>query len=60
MILSVWSGVRPLIYEEGKNASELSRRDEVLISPSGLISIAGGKLTGYRAMAEEVVGFSDG
>lgn len=55
MILSMWSGVRPLIYEEGKNASELSRRDEVLISPSGLISIAGGKLTGYRAMAEEVV-----
>lgn len=55
MILSMWSGVRPLIYEEGKNASELSRHDEIMVSPSGLISIAGGKLTGYRSMAEDVV-----
>ncbi|MET3505824.1 glycerol-3-phosphate dehydrogenase/oxidase [Halalkalibacter oceani] len=52
---SSWSGLRPLIYEEGKTASELSRKDEVLMSDSGLISIAGGKLTGYRKMAERVV-----
>lgn len=51
---SEWSGVRPLIYEEGKSPSEISRKDEIFISPSGLITIAGGKLTGYRKMAETV------
>jgi glycerol-3-phosphate dehydrogenase len=54
-IESSWAGVRPLIYEEGKNASEISRKDEIWQSPSGLITIAGGKLTGYRKMAEMVV-----
>ncbi|RIV19232.1 glycerol-3-phosphate dehydrogenase/oxidase, partial [Alicyclobacillaceae bacterium I2511] len=52
---SVWAGVRPLIHEEGKAPSEISRKDEVFISPSGLITIAGGKLTGYRKMADKVV-----
>lgn len=54
-IVSHWAGLRPLIYEEGKSMSELSRKDEIFESPSGLISIAGGKLTGYRKMAERVV-----
>lgn len=52
---SGWAGVRPLIHEEGKGPSEISRKDEVWVSPSGLITIAGGKLTGYRKMAEMVV-----
>jgi glycerol-3-phosphate dehydrogenase len=52
---SSWAGLRPLIHEEGKSPSELSRKDEIFESPSGLISIAGGKLTGYRKMAERVV-----
>ncbi len=52
---SSWAGLRPLIHEEGKSASELSRKDEIFESPSGLISIAGGKLTGYRKMSERVV-----
>jgi len=54
-IESGWAGLRPLIHEEGKSASELSRKDEIFESPTGLISIAGGKLTGYRKMAERVV-----
>ncbi|HHW36284.1 MAG TPA: glycerol-3-phosphate dehydrogenase/oxidase [Bacillales bacterium] len=54
-IESSWAGVRPLIYEEGKNASEISRKDEIWESQSGLITIAGGKLTGYRKMAETIV-----
>lgn len=54
-IVSTWAGLRPLIYEEGKSASELSRKDEILDSPSGLLSIAGGKLTGYRLMAEKII-----
>jgi len=52
---STWAGIRPLIYEEGKNPSEISRKDEIWESRSGLITIAGGKLTGYRKMAETVV-----
>ncbi len=54
-VLSAWSGLRPLIHQDGKSPSELSRRDEIFLSKSGLISIAGGKLTGYRVMAKKVV-----
>ena len=54
-IVSSWAGLRPLIHEEGKSASELSRKDEIFTSDTGLVSIAGGKLTGYRKMAERVV-----
>ena len=52
---SSWAGVRPLISQEGKGASEISRKDETWVSDSGLITIAGGKLTGYRKMAETVL-----
>lgn len=52
---SSWAGLRPLIHEEGKDPSEISRKDEIFISNSGLITIAGGKLTGYRKMAESIV-----
>ncbi len=52
---SSWAGVRPLIYEKGKDPSEISRKDEIWEADSGLITIAGGKLTGYRKMAESVV-----
>ena len=53
-IESSWAGLRPLIHEDEKDPSELSRKDEIFISESGLISIAGGKLTGYRKMAQRV------
>ncbi|MGB3546538.1 MAG: glycerol-3-phosphate dehydrogenase/oxidase [Saprospiraceae bacterium] len=52
---SNWAGLRPLIYEEGKEGAEMSRKDEIFESESGLLSIAGGKLTGYRKMAERIV-----
>ena len=54
-VKSSWAGLRPLIHEEGKPASELSRKDEIYVSNTELISIAGGKLTGYRKMAERIV-----
>ena len=53
--ISSWAGLRPLIHEEGKSASEISRKDEIFESKSGLVSIAGGKLTGYRKMSQKVV-----
>ncbi|WP_408869015.1 glycerol-3-phosphate dehydrogenase/oxidase [Brochothrix campestris] len=52
---SSWSGVRPLIFEKGKDPSEISRKDEIWEAESGLLTIAGGKLTGYRKMAENIV-----
>lgn len=54
-IESSWAGIRPLIHKEGKSPSQLSRKDELFFSKSGLITIAGGKLTGFRKMAEKVV-----
>ncbi|MBK8504758.1 MAG: hypothetical protein IPL46_22635 [Saprospiraceae bacterium] len=54
-IVSSWAGLRPLIYEDGKSASEISRKDEIFEADNGLLSIAGGKLTGYRKMAERII-----
>lgn len=54
-IESSWAGIRPLILEEGKDPSEISRKDEIWEGKSGLLTIAGGKLTGYRHMAEGIV-----
>jgi glycerol-3-phosphate dehydrogenase len=51
-----WSGLRPLLAEEGKSPSEISRRDEIMVDEAtGLVTIAGGKLTAYRRMAERIV-----
>ncbi len=54
-IESSWAGIRPLIHQVGKDPSQLSRKDELFFAKSGLITIAGGKLTGFRKMAEKVV-----
>jgi len=55
-ILSVFAGIRPLVkVGEGKNTAALSRDHTVHIDPSGLLSIAGGKWTTYRNMAEDAV-----
>jgi glycerol-3-phosphate dehydrogenase len=54
-VVSVWSGLRPLVAEAGKSASDVSRRDELWQGPAGVLSVAGGKLTAYRRMAERVV-----
>ncbi len=54
-IVALWSGVRPLVAQEGKSASDISRKDELWTGPAGILSIAGGKLTAYRQMAERAV-----
>jgi glycerol-3-phosphate dehydrogenase len=53
-IVGSWAGLRPLINQPGKAPKEMSRKDEVWVD-GRLLSIAGGKLTGYRKMAEEVM-----
>ncbi len=53
---SSWAGVRALFSNgDDDKPGEISRNEEIFISASGLISMAGGKLTGYRKMAEEAV-----
>ncbi len=54
-VVSLWSGLRPLLGDEGKSPSEISRRNEVLTGPGGVKAIAGGKLTSYRSMASRLV-----
>lgn len=54
-VTAAWSGLRPLIAEPGKEAKEMSRKDEVWIGAGGMVTIAGGKLTGFRKMAEDVM-----
>jgi glycerol-3-phosphate dehydrogenase len=53
--VTAWAGLRPLVAQPGKPPTEISRKDEILIGPAGVITIAGGKLTGYRKMGEQVV-----
>lgn len=55
-VLSMWSGLRPLIRKQGaRSTAALSREHEVSVSASGLVSVAGGKWTTYRSMAEDAV-----
>ena len=50
-VVSVWSGLRPLLKEKGRPSS-LARDCKIAVDDNGLVSIAGGKLTIYRSMAE--------
>ncbi len=54
-IRSVFCGLRPLVKGNQKSTSALSREHTITVSPSGLISISGGKWTTYRKMAEDVL-----
>ena len=51
---SSYVGVRPTLYEWGKNEDALSREHLILDHDNGLISITGGKLASYRELSEEV------
>jgi glycerol-3-phosphate dehydrogenase len=54
-ILSVWSGLRPLVRKGGGATSKLSRDHTILVRPSGLVTVTGGKWTTYRKMGEDTV-----
>jgi glycerol-3-phosphate dehydrogenase len=55
-IISTWAGLRPLIGSRpGQKPSQVTRDYQILRSPSGLAVLAGGKLTGFRAMGEHLV-----
>ena len=55
-VLAAWSGIRPLVRDpNSKNTESLVRNHLITTSESGLMTIAGGKWTTYRQMAEEAV-----
>jgi glycerol-3-phosphate dehydrogenase len=55
-VLGTWAGLRPLVRDAGtRRTADLSRRHRVLRSPSGVVSVVGGKLTTYRRMAADTV-----
>jgi glycerol-3-phosphate dehydrogenase len=54
-VVAAWAGLRPLIAEPGKKPHEISRRDEITVGPARVVTLAGGKLTGFRPMARAAV-----
>lgn len=55
-VLSVFAGLRPLAHQgKGNSTKEVSRSHKLIVSPSGLVTITGGKWTTYRKMAEDTV-----
>ncbi|WP_024654020.1 glycerol-3-phosphate dehydrogenase/oxidase [Borrelia persica] len=56
-ILSTYTGIRPLVVDPKgqQNTSKISRNEKIVISDSNLITIAGGKYTTYRKMAEKAL-----
>ncbi|RMH74779.1 MAG: glycerol-3-phosphate dehydrogenase/oxidase, partial [Calditrichaeota bacterium] len=55
-VLSMFAGLRPLVSPEGqRDTAEISRDHHLVVSSSGLVTIAGGKWTTYRKMAEDTV-----
>ena len=57
-ILSVFSGLRPLVTGQAASTAKLSREHHIAASTSGLITIAGGKWTTYRRMAADTLDFA--
>ncbi len=55
-VLSVFAGLRPLIKAQpGEDTKKLSREHTIVVSPGGLVTLAGGKWTTYRRMGQDVV-----
>lgn len=55
-MLAAWSGIRPLVRDpSATDTAGLVRNHMIDVSDSGLLTIAGGKWTTYRAMAQETI-----
>lgn len=56
-VISAWAGLRPLVAgeEAAESEEDVSRDFVVTEGPPGMLTIAGGKLTSHRSMAEELV-----
>ncbi|MCQ9615967.1 glycerol-3-phosphate dehydrogenase/oxidase [Paenalcaligenes niemegkensis] len=56
-VRSVWVGLRPLVRNttDSSNTKRISREHTIVASPSGLVTVTGGKWTTYRSMADDVL-----
>lgn len=55
-VMSAWSGIRPLVSDPNKGDTQSLARNHIIhVSDSRLITVAGGKWTTYREMAEETI-----
>jgi glycerol-3-phosphate dehydrogenase len=54
-VVANWAGLRPLLGGAEDKTADLSRQHVIFEDPPGLLTITGGKLTTYRAMAEDLV-----
>jgi glycerol-3-phosphate dehydrogenase len=54
-VLSAWAGLRPLVNRRAVRTAHLSREHLIDVSPSGLVTVTGGKWTTYRKMAQDAV-----
>jgi glycerol-3-phosphate dehydrogenase len=55
-VVGTWAGLRPLLRTgEDERTADLSRRHGIRVSGAGVVTITGGKLTTYRAMAEDTI-----
>ena len=54
-VISCWSGIRPILSSSLDTAPSKESREHMIWSKPGLISVTGGKLTGFHLMAEEVL-----
>ena len=54
-VLSMWSGLRPLVRNGSSSTSKLSRDHRVIVSKTGLVTVTGGKWTTYRRMGEDTI-----
>jgi glycerol-3-phosphate dehydrogenase len=55
-VISAWAGIRPLVAKSNKgDPASASREHSIQLSKRGVLTVTGGKLTTYRAMAEQIV-----
>ena len=54
-VVSAWAGIRPLVATAADSPNAASREHAIAVTPAGVVTITGGKLTTFRIMAEQVV-----
>ncbi len=54
-VVSAWAGIRPLVATSADSPNAASREHAIQVTPAGVVTITGGKLTTYRIMAAQVV-----
>jgi glycerol-3-phosphate dehydrogenase len=54
-VVGAFAGLRPLLDDGTERSADVSRRHHIAVSPDGVVTVVGGKLTAYRQMAQDAV-----